>query len=84
MNNPSINKRVTLQELKRSKDDAGVQVGIKRNTKAEKKVENTRAKEEGMRREQEKDREGEKIMLRVGNVKENVEEKAGECAFNVE
>ena len=40
MNNPSTNKRVTRQDLKKkSKDDAGGQVRIKRKTKA-KKVKN--------------------------------------------
>ena len=40
MNNPSTNKRVTRQDLKKkSKDDAGDQVRIKRKTKA-KKVKN--------------------------------------------
>ena len=70
MNNSSSKKRVTRQDLKKKSKD--------------KKVKNTRANEEGMKREKKKDREGKKNDVRVGDVKENVEEKAGEYIFNVE
>ena len=49
MNNSSSKKRVTRQDLKKKSKD--------------KKVKNTRANEEGMKREKKKDREGKKIML---------------------
>ena len=49
MNNSSSKKRVTRQDLK--------------NKSKDKKVKNTRANEEGMKREKKKDREGKKMML---------------------
>ena len=49
MNNSSSKKRVTRQDLKKKSKD--------------KKVKNTRANEEGMKREKKKDREGKKMML---------------------